>query len=36
MYKDAMDYIFVSPQNPSVEILTALIVLVYGGEAFGK
>ena len=36
MYKDAMDYMFVSPSNPSVEILTALIVLVFGGEAFGR
>lgn len=31
-----MDYMFVSPQNPSIEILTALIVLVYGGGAFGR
>lgn len=36
MCKDAMDYMLVSPQNPSVEILTALIVLVYGGGAFGR
>ena len=36
MYKDAMNYMFVSPPNPSVEILTALIVLVFGGEAFGR